>query len=167
VSSVRLPLHPASLACLLACAASLPAAEVLSISLEDAIRMALGKNFQIRAERFTPQIARARQLSASGKFDPVAEVSVTYDENNQELRTLNNELVAPVAVGGETPDLFARTTGLEVDSSISGLSPVGDDVLISGASAPGTPTTGSRTTSSTHSSASRHPAAPEEFRDGM
>ncbi len=98
--------------------------KVLALNLEDAIRMALGKNFQIRAERFTPQIARARQLSASGKFDPTAEVSITYDENNQELRTLNNELVAPV-VSGETPDLFARTSGLEVDSSIAGLSPWG------------------------------------------
>lgn len=102
------------------------AQEPLSLTLEDAIRRALAKNFQIRAEKLTPQIARARQLSASGKFDPVAEVSVTYDENNQELRTLNNELLAPVAgPGGETPDLFARSTGLEVDSSISGLSPWG------------------------------------------
>ncbi|MEI6035086.1 MAG: TolC family protein [Verrucomicrobiae bacterium] len=109
--------------------ASLSAAEpeqTLSLNLENAVRMALGKNFQIRAERFTPQIARARQLSASGKFDPVAGVSVTYDANNQELRTLNNELVPPVATpGGETPDLFARTSGLVVDSSISGLSPWG------------------------------------------
>ncbi|MFZ4774937.1 MAG: TolC family protein, partial [Terrimicrobiaceae bacterium] len=101
------------------------AADVLSLNLEDAIRMALGKNFQIRAERFTPQIARARQLSASGKFDPVAEVSVTYDENNQELRSLNNELSTTTTVGGDTPDLFARTSGLEVDSSIAGLSPWG------------------------------------------
>jgi outer membrane protein len=102
------------------------AQESLALTLEDAIRRALSKNFQIRAEKLTPQIARARQLSASGKFDPVAEVSVTYDENNEELRTLNNELLAPVVdAGGETPDLFARSTGLEVDSSISGLSPWG------------------------------------------
>ena len=102
------------------------AADVLSLNLEDAIRMAIGKNFQIRAERFTPQIARARQLSASGKFDPVAEVSVTYDENNQELRSLNTELNTPTAVpGGDTPALFARTSGLEVDSSIAGISPWG------------------------------------------
>jgi len=94
------------------------------LTLNEAVRRALAKNFEIRAERFTPRIARARQLSASGKFDPVAEVSVTYDENNQELRTLNNQLVAPTAAG-DTPDLFARTTGLEVDSSISGLSPWG------------------------------------------
>jgi len=97
----------------------------LKLNLRDAIRMALGKNFQIRAERFTPKIARARQLSASGKFDPVAELSATYDENNQELRTLDNDLVTTVAAGGETPDLFARTSGLEVDSGITGLTPWG------------------------------------------
>jgi len=101
-----------------------PAAASEPLTLSGAIRAALAKNFEIRAERFTPQIARARQLSASGKFDPVAEVSVTYDENNQELRTLNNELVTPTAAG-DTPDLFARTSGLEVDSSISGLNPWG------------------------------------------
>ena len=114
------------LLCLTAGVAAAAPDRTLSLNLEDAILMALGKNFQIRAERFTPQIARARQLSASGKFDPIAEVSVTYDENNQELRSLNNELVDPVTLpGGETPDLFARTSGLEVDSSIAGLSPWG------------------------------------------
>ncbi len=103
-----------------------PAADVLTIDLKEAIQMALGKNFQIRAERYTPQIAKAKQLSASGKFDPVAEISVTYDENNQELRTLNSELDTPTVVpGGETPLLFARTSGLEVDSSIAGLTPWG------------------------------------------
>lgn len=113
-------------ALLLAFLPSSPAADVLSLDLQDAIRMALGKNFQIRAERFTPQIARAKQLSASGKFDPIAEVSVTYDENNQEQRTLNSELdTATTVPGGDTPLLFARTSGLEVDSSIAGLTPWG------------------------------------------
>lgn len=102
---------------------SAPAIEVLSLNLQTSIRLALTKNFQIRAERFTPQIARAKQLSASGKFDPIAQVSVTHDENNQEQRTLNSELLVPTPVpGGDTPLLFARTTGTEVDSSIAGLS---------------------------------------------
>ena len=119
-------IRPLFLLCLVLAARPAGAQEPLALTLEDAIRRALTKNFQIRAEKLTPQIARARQLAASGKFDPVAEVSVTYDENNQELRTLNNELLAPtVEAGGETPDLFARSTGLEVDSSISGLSPWG------------------------------------------
>ncbi len=122
----RLPRTGIVLALLSVFPFSLHAEDALSLNLPDAIRMALGKNFQIRAERYTPQIARAKQLSASGKFDPIAEVSVTYDENNQELRTLNDELETPTAVpGGDTPELFARTSGLEVDSSIAGLTPWG------------------------------------------
>lgn len=121
-----IPLRAGLAALSLAFLASAAAADVLALNLQDAIRMALGKNFQIRAERFTPQIARAKQLSASGKFDPIAEVSVTYDENNQEQRTLNSELLTATAVpGGDTPLLFARTSGLEVDTSIAGLSPWG------------------------------------------
>jgi len=101
-------------------------AETLKLTLSEAIHMALGKNFQIRAERYTPQIARARQLSASGAFDPVAEVSATYSKNNQEQRTLNNELLTPTAAPGEPdPDLFAVMDGLELDSSIAGLTPWG------------------------------------------
>ena len=104
----------------------LQSAETLDLTLTGAIRMALAKNFQIRAERYTPQIARAKQLSASGKFDPVAQVSVTYDENNQELRTLNGELQVPTPVpGGPVPDLYARTSGLVVNSSVTGLTPWG------------------------------------------
>lgn len=104
----------------------LRAAEVLELDLAGAVRMSLEKNFQIRAEKFTPQIARARQVTASGRFDPVVEVSATYDENNVELRTLNNELQTPTTLpGGVQPDLFALTTGLEVDTSIAGLTPWG------------------------------------------
>ena len=122
--------HLALIASVLAaatCPATTRGAEgTLDINLRDAIQLALGKNFQIRAARYTPQIARANQLSASGKFDPVAGVSVTYDSNNQELRTLNNNLVAPtVTPGSPTPDLFAVQTGTEVDSSITGLTPWG------------------------------------------
>ncbi len=102
------------------------AADALKLNLSEAIRRALAKNFEIRAEKFTPKIARARQLSASGKFDPTVEVSITYDENNTELRTLNSELNTPtLGPGGDTPLLFARTSGSELDSSITGLTPWG------------------------------------------
>ena len=100
-------------------------ADALHINLLEAIQLALAKNFQIRSAKYGPQIARARQLSASGKFDPVAQVSVTYDENSQELLTLNNNLDSPATVAGTTPDLFAVTTGTEVDASITGLTPWG------------------------------------------
>lgn len=123
---VRGPLRACWVAALSASLATASGADSLNLNLQQAIRMALAKNFQIRAERYTPQIAKAKQLSASGKFDPVAEISATYDENNQEQRTLNSELdTATVVPGGDTPLLFARTSGLEVDSSIAGLTPWG------------------------------------------
>lgn len=110
----------------IAACVSAQGAEVLRLDLTSAVRLALAKNFQIRAERYTPQIARAKQLSASGKFDPVLGISFTHDENNQELRTLNSELETPtVGPGGDTPDLFVTSTGTELDSSITGLTPWG------------------------------------------
>ncbi len=117
---------PAALAFLIAATSPALAEESLRIDLPQAIRMALEKNFQIEAEKFTPRIAAARQKSASGRFDPLVEVSLTYDENNQELRTLNSELETPtIGPDGDTPDLFAIATGLELDSSITGLTPWG------------------------------------------
>lgn len=102
------------------------AAETLDLSLQKAIQLALGKNFRIKVDEFNPKIAKARQLSVSGNFDPVAELSYTQSRDDQELRTLNNNLTtATVGPGQPTPDLFARNTGAEVDASISGLTPWG------------------------------------------
>lgn len=101
-------------------------AETLDLTLQRALQMALGKNFRIKVEEFSPKIAQARQLSASGKFDPVLETSYTYSSNEQELRTLNTNLNDPTVVPGDpTPDLFARQTGNEADMSIAGLLPTG------------------------------------------
>lgn len=101
-------------------------AEMLDLTLQKAIQMALGKNFRIQVEQFNPKIAKAEQQSASGKFDPVAEISYTYSSNEQELRTLNTNLNDPTIVPGDpTPDLFARSSGQEIDTSISGLLPTG------------------------------------------
>ena len=56
--------------------ATLPAGEsvsrpgVLHLSLDDAIRMALAKNFSIEVTRFAPKIAREDATSSLGKFDP-------------------------------------------------------------------------------------------------
>ena len=43
---------------------------VLHLSLDDAIRMALAKNFSIEVSRYSPKIARERVTSALGRFDP-------------------------------------------------------------------------------------------------
>ena len=103
-----------------------PAGETLNLDLQKAIQLALAKTFRIKIEEFTPQIAEARQRSVSGKFDPTLEASYTYDSNQQELRTLNTDINEPTVVpGGETPDLFARQDGQEIDTAIAGLLPWG------------------------------------------
>jgi len=100
--------------------------EILKVDLPEAIGMALQKNFRLEEGRFGPRIAKARQREASGKFDPVLELSFTRDENNQELRTLNDELEEATPLpGGETPELFAWRQGSEVDSGLAGLTPWG------------------------------------------
>ncbi len=107
-------------------AGSLRAEEMLDLSLQKAVQLALAKNFQIKIEEFNPKIAKARQKSVSGKFDPVLESSYTYSHNEQELRTLNTNLNDPTVVPGDPqPDLFANSDGSEFDTSIAGLTPWG------------------------------------------
>lgn len=52
------------------------------LTLEAAITSALANNFTIASARFEPQIARARQLSAAGAFDPVLAANYTRSDNN-------------------------------------------------------------------------------------
>lgn len=103
-----------------------PKETVLDITLGQALQRALGMNFQIKVEKFAPRIAKAKQLRDSGKFDPTLELSYTYDENRQELRTLTSDLTLPTPVPGEPdPQLFALTSGQVIDSSLAGLLPWG------------------------------------------
>ncbi|GAB4181510.1 MAG: TolC family protein [Terrimicrobiaceae bacterium] len=100
--------------------------KVLEVDLPGAIQLALQKNFRLEEESFGPKIATQRLRSASGKFDPVLEWSYTYDQNLQELRTLNNQLDVPTPLPGEElPDLFSLTSGNEIDSALAGLTPWG------------------------------------------
>ena len=96
----------------------------LDLDLRSAVQLALAQNFDIQIAEFTPKIAQARQLSASGRFDPVLQFSYTYDENRQQLRTLNDQLLVG-EVDGATPDIFALRQGNEVDSALAGLLPWG------------------------------------------
>jgi outer membrane protein len=97
--------------------------QILDVGLGEAIQRALSLNFQIKVEEFTPRIAEAREFRESGRFDPTLLLSYTYDERRQELRTLTDDL--NVSGEGAQPDLFALTSGSEVDSSIAGLLPWG------------------------------------------
>jgi len=47
------------------------------LSLDEALRLALAKNFVIEVARYEPLIARARQVEAAGAFDPVLHASFT------------------------------------------------------------------------------------------
>ncbi len=100
--------------------------ETLDLTLQRAVQLSLAKNFRIKVEEFSPKIAKARQMSASGKFDPVLEASYTYDQNDTELRTLTSNLETPTAEpGSPDPDLFATQAGSEIDLSVAGLLPTG------------------------------------------
>lgn len=101
-------------------------AEMLDLSLQKAVQMALAKNFRIQVEEYAPKIAKAQEQSAIGKFDPVAEISYTYTSNQQELRTLTTNINDTTVLPGDpSPDLFANRDGQEVDASITGLLPTG------------------------------------------
>ncbi len=100
--------------------------DILDLDLAAAVQRSLGLNFSIKVEEFSPQIAKAQQLSASGRFDPTILLSYTYDRQEQELRSLTSDLEVPTPVpGNPNPELFAVNSGGEFDSSVAGLLPWG------------------------------------------
>jgi outer membrane protein len=102
-------------------AAAHGAEPTLDLTYRKAIEQSLAKNFQIQVQQYNPKIARARTFSESGRFDPRVEASLTYDENYQNLRTLNFDGDDPNRPAGR----FARRAGLEVDTGVIGLTPWG------------------------------------------
>ena len=62
-------------------AASAGADTVLDLTLTKAVRLALEKNFSIKVERFEPKIARERERSAKGRFDPDWDFAYQRGEN--------------------------------------------------------------------------------------
>lgn len=96
----------------------------LDLTYRSAIERALTKNFQIKIEKFTPKIAKAQQLSASGEFDPVLDLSYSYDENRRDLRSLDPTFDSGSPDSPDT-DRFAQTTGTEFDATVTGLTPWG------------------------------------------
>lgn len=99
--------------------ATKPAA--IALSYRSAIERSLAKNFQIQVEKYNPKIAVAKTLSASGQFDPVLGLSLTYDENRHDLRSVTSD---GAVNGGDSGD-FASSSGVEGDATISGLTPWG------------------------------------------
>jgi outer membrane protein len=115
----------------LAVAAMLPAGasaaektETLSLTYHSAIARALAKNFQIKVEAYNPRIAAARTLSEKGAFDPVAGLTITYDENRSDLRSLTPTTDDGLLDSSDAGD-FASASGVEGQATISGLTPWG------------------------------------------
>lgn len=61
--------------------------QTLSLSLDDAVQMALGENQQIRIEQMAPAIARARALQTLGRFDPEVYADVERSDTRQPTGT--------------------------------------------------------------------------------
>lgn len=80
-----------------------------TLTLDDAIRLALEKNQQIKVEAFSRTIARADLLAAYGRFDPALTFSRSYDE--RPTLASSNVIVASliktddynIGIGGTTP----------------------------------------------------------------
>ncbi len=98
--------------------------ESLDLDYRTAIQLAIMKNFQIKVEEFNPIIARAQQLRESGRFDPVLEASFTFDQNRRDLRALDPTFDSGTA-GSTDVGRFAESSGTELDTTITGLTPWG------------------------------------------
>jgi outer membrane protein len=86
------------------------------ISLDEAIRRAVAKNFSIKADRFDVSIANARVLESFGKFDPVISGSYTYSESY-------NPALADATTGVRPGASFGKSDS--ADLGIGGLLPWG------------------------------------------
>jgi outer membrane protein TolC len=78
---------------------------VLRLSVDEAVKMALDHNVDLRADRLDPQISDTRVAAAAGAFTPV--VSSSVSQNNQ-LQPPSSFLI-PI---GTTTDTFASNAGL-------------------------------------------------------
>jgi outer membrane protein TolC len=87
-----------------------------ALSLEEAIREALEKNFTLRSAALTPQIARADLAAAWGSFDPRWELSVTQSEDG------NPQPSDPFS-GSRPPSSLIETDRYE--AGLGGLTPWG------------------------------------------
>jgi outer membrane protein len=88
---------------------------VLHLNLDQAIQMALAKNFSIEVSRYEPKIARERVTSALGRFDPEFSLRRTFSENTQRDLFLDERHVSRTSI----------LQGESVSTALSGLTPLG------------------------------------------
>ena len=145
-SSLRISLFVRSLICLhllfmesyLSSEEPLPPPKpVLKLSIDEAIRMALDKNYSIQIERLSPQIGEQVLRETKGVFDPVFGVSYRYNYDDtlpsllstqQEAYTSKSDRLE-VGISGETLWGGSYDIGMEtVNSRYSFTEPIfGDD----------------------------------------
>lgn len=78
-----------ALACLAAVAQTPAAPAAEKISLDDAIRRAVAKNFTIKSDSYDVAVAKARVLEQLGLFDPQLTGTYTYRDNENPLTTFD------------------------------------------------------------------------------
>ncbi len=88
---------------------------VLHLSLDDAIRMALAKNFSIEISRFEPKIARERVTSSLGRFDPRLDMRYDHSEDTQRDLFFNGTHLPRSSI----------LQGDNVSTGLSGITPLG------------------------------------------
>jgi outer membrane protein len=86
------------------------------LALEEAIRLALDHNYNVRIERYNPQIARFNLEASYGYYDPTLKSRAVHDYSTQ-ASPLNFDTGTPVLPGNRTADT--------VNSDLVGATPWG------------------------------------------
>lgn len=114
--SVRLPLL--RLAFVLSAATAAAFAQAPALTLDDAIRLALERNQQIKVEAFGRSIARANLLTALGQFDPRLTFRRSYREDSS--LASSNVIVADLIKTDDYSLTFEGTTPWGLNFSLGG-----------------------------------------------
>lgn len=101
-----------------AAAAAIASRAETALSLDDAIRLALERNAQIKVEEFGPLIARADYLTSLGKFDPRLTFRRSYREDSS--LAPSNVIVADLIKTDDYSLAFEGTTPWGLNYSLGG-----------------------------------------------
>jgi outer membrane protein len=115
------PHHLFSIACaaVLFVAAAAPSLQAqTALTLDDAIKLALEKNAQIKVDTFTPAIARANLLAARGIFDPALTFRRSYSEDGSPFSS--NPLVTSLIKSDDYSLALEGTTPWGMNYSLGG-----------------------------------------------
>src|SRR6185369_6411577 len=109
-----------SLLCILTCSGAFAQEETIQLSLKDAIRMAVERNLDVKAELFNSASSEADIHKFRGIYDPLLSLLANFQDSN----TLS---VSTVASGGSS--VFRQQT-VRLNPSASQLLPTGGSVSL-------------------------------------